>query len=393
MSVSTWIPDFIRGQQIGRRGFISMAASMGAVIALPRLVLATADTERRFIFVIQRGAADGLSTVIPYADPNYAMLRKELTISPAESLKLNGTFALHRSLEQIGRMYGQKQALFVHATASPYRDRSHFDGQNVLESGGQQPYELRDGWLNRLLQIMPHARATAVAVGPAVPLTLQGAVQIDAYAPSALPTARGDLIDQAGLLFESDAQLHALWAGAIEAKAALEVSRARQDPAGLGRLAGTFLSKANGARIAMLEMGGWDTHEQQGARLARQLTSLDQLVSALRDELGVLWAHTTVLIATEFGRTASINGTGGTDHGTGAVAMIVGGAVNGGRVLADWPGLSQNQLYKNRDLLPTTPLNGVIAGAAAEALGLDPEQVARAIFPKSKTKALIGLVA
>lgn len=378
------------GTLFARRRFLALSAGAGSLLVAPRMALATVPTERRFVFIIQRGAADGLNIVMPYADPAYAALRGALAIDPSQAMKLDGHFALHPALAQVGRMYGQHQALFVHAVASPYRDRSHFDGQNVLETGGTQPYAVKDGWLNRLVGMLPRAKDRAIALAATVPLALRGPAAVESYAPSALPEPSDDLLERAGLLYAADTQLHPLWAAALDAKAAADKTATKQDPAGLGHLAATFLTKPAGPRIAMLETGGWDTHTGQAGRLAAQLKALDTLLAALRDGLGPVWASTTVLVATEFGRTAAVNGTGGTDHGTGSVAMLVGGAVKGGRILADWPGLAQNRLYDGRDLNPTTSLDAVIAGAAAESLGLDPEQTARTLFRDHTPAPLSG---
>jgi uncharacterized protein (DUF1501 family) len=377
-----------------RRRFLSFAAlGAGAILVGPRIALAAVETERRFVFIIQRGAADGLDIVTPYADPAYAALRGKLAVDPAQTRKLDGHFALHPSLVQLASMYDQRQALFVHAVASPYRDRSHFDGQNVLETGGAQPYQLKDGWLNRLVAMLPRARDEAIAFAPTVPMALRGSVEVTSYAPSALPEAPDDLLARVGQLYAADPQLHPLWVSALEAKGLAGDAASRQDPASLGKFAAGFLTKPNGPRIAMLETGGWDTHSNQQARLAAQLKALDSLLAALRDGLGPIWAQTTVLIATEFGRTAAANGTGGTDHGTGSVAMVVGGAVRGGRVVADWPGLSPSQLYEARDLKPTAGLDGLIAGVAGEALNLDPEHLGRALFASpAVARPVTGLV-
>ncbi|SAL71417.1 PF07394 family protein [Caballeronia peredens] len=365
-----------------RRQFLWCAgASAGAMLVAPRLVLASADTARRFVFVIQRGAADGLNIVVPYADPAYAALRGPLAIDAATATKLDGTFALHPSLKATAQMYADKQALFVHAVASPYRERSHFDGQNVLETGGDAPYRLKDGWMNRLLSMLPAPRTDAVAFAPTVPLALRGRAEVTSYAPSSLPQAPDDLITHVSQLYAGDAQLHPLWDAAMQARGLAADAGARQDPASLGRLAAGFLSKPDGPRIAMIETGGWDTHSAQNPRLAGQLKALDTMLAALRDGLGEHWAETTVLVATEFGRTAAANGTGGTDHGTASAALIVGGAVAGGRVLADWPGLSNASLYQARDLRPTTGLDAVIASAAGETFGLDPQRVGATLFP------------
>ncbi|CAG4906954.1 DUF1501 domain-containing protein [Paraburkholderia saeva] len=377
-----------------RRRFLSFAAAgAGAMLASPHIAFASVATDRRFVFVIQRGAADGLNIVVPYADPAYANLRGALAIDPASATKLDGTFALHPSLVQTAKMYADGQALFVHAVASPYRDRSHFDGQNVLETGGKSPYQSKDGWLNRLVTLMPATRENAIAFAPTVPMALRGTAQVTSYAPSALPQAPDDLLTRVSQLYDQDAQLRPLWESAMAARGLAGDASARQDPASLGKLAASFLSRDDGPRIAMIETGGWDTHSAQNPRLANQLKALDTMLAALRDGMGPQWSKTTVLVATEFGRTAAANGTGGTDHGTGSVAMLTGGAVQGGRVLADWPGLSASSLYESRDLKPTTQLDALIAGAAGESLGIDPHRTASALFGQAASmRPLTGLV-
>jgi uncharacterized protein (DUF1501 family) len=366
---------------IHRRQFLRFAATAAAMLVAPRMVFANVETERRFVFIIQRGAADGLNTVIPYADPAYAKLRGQLTIDQADTHKLDGMFSLHPSLSKLAGLYKDRQALFVHAVASPYRGRSHFDGQNVLETGGTTPYQLKDGWLNRLVSLLPKTQDEAIAFASTIPMALRGSAKVSSYAPSALPEAPDDLLMRVGTLYEADPQLHPLWSAAMEARGLADDARARQDPATVGRTAAKFLGHADGPRIAMIETSGWDTHSGQAGRLANQLRGLDTLIDAMRDGLGKTWEQTTVLVATEFGRTAAANGTGGTDHGTASAAMLLGGAVNGGRVLADWPGLRQDALYEGRDLAPTLDLDGLIATAAAESLRLDPELAMRALLP------------
>jgi uncharacterized protein (DUF1501 family) len=374
-----------------RRHFLGLVAS--SLIASPRIVFASVATERRFVFVIQRGAADGLNIVVPYADPAYASLRGALAVNASDATRLDGTFALHPSLEQTARMYAVRQALFVHAVASPYRDRSHFDGQNVLETGGTTPYQVKDGWLNRLVGMLPSTQEKAIAFAPTIPAALRGTVQAASYAPSALPAAPDDLLTRVSDLYEHDAQLGPLWTEAMKTRGLASDAGARQDPAHLGKLAAEFLARPDGPRIAMIETGGWDTHSAQNPRLANQLKALDTMLAALRDGLGPHWRETTVLVATEFGRTAAANGTGGTDHGQGSVAMLLGGAVAGGRVVADWPGLAAGNLYEGRDLKPTASLDALIAGVAAESLALDPEHVASTLFGRAGApRPMTGLV-
>ncbi|SDI15403.1 DUF1501 domain-containing protein [Paraburkholderia phenazinium] len=379
---------------MSRRQFLNFAAAgAGAILVSPHMAFASAETDRRFIFVIQRGAADGLNIVVPYAEPSYASLRGALAIDPSTATKLNGTFALHPSLVETARMYGSGQALFVHAVASPYRDRSHFDGQNVLETGGTSPYQVKDGWLNRLAALLPSSHENAIAFAPTVPMALRGKANVTSYAPSGLPQAPDDLLTRVSDLYNQDAQLRPLWESAMAARGLAGDAGARQDPASLGKLAASFLARDDGPRLAMIETGGWDTHSAQNPRLSNQLKALDTMLASLRDGLGPIWDKTTVLVATEFGRTAAANGTGGTDHGTGSVAMLIGGAVNGGRVLADWPGLKSSDLYQARDLRPTTGLDALIAGAASESLGLDPHRAATALFAQAgSTQPLTGLI-
>ncbi|WP_293881305.1 DUF1501 domain-containing protein [Sphingomonas sp.] len=382
------LPIFSRRQLLAAAAF-----GAGALFVAPNLALATVATERRFVFIIQRGAADGLDILRPTGDPAFAGLRSGLIGDAPAGTKLDAMFTLHPSLVEVGKMYGQGQALFVHAVASPYRDRSHFDGQNVLETGGVQPYAVRDGWLNRLVAMLPRLSDEAIAIATTVPAALRGSVQVASFAPSALPHAADDLMTRVTALYDADPQLHPVWAAALETKGLAEGSGAAQDPASLGRLTASFLTKPNGPRIAMLETLGWDTHNAQKGRLANQLKNLDAMLAAMRDGLGSAWQNTTVLVATEFGRTVAINGTGGTDHGTASVAMLVGGAVKGGRVIAEWPGLAPSNLYQTRDLRPTSALDTLIAGAAAETLALDPERVGRSLFARAtKDRPMSGLI-
>jgi len=366
---------------LDRRGFMGAAT----VLASPRMLLAQAATERRFVFIIQRGAADGLNIVIPYAEARYASLRGDLAIDPAAMLKLDGTFALHPALSTLHKLYAGGEATFLHAVASPYRERSHFDAQNMLETGGQTPYQLKDGWINRLLGLLPRSGKEAIAFAPAVPLAMQGAAEVTTYAPSTLPEATEDLLMRVRQLYAPDRQLQALWASALEARGMAGERMGgggnRQDATALGRMAAGFLARADGPRIAMIETSGWDTHSGQDARLARQLFGLDGLIGGLREGLGATWAQTVVLVATEFGRTVAANGTGGTDHGTAAAAMLIGGAVQGGRIVADWPGLAPGDLLEGRDLRPTLALNSLIASTCSEAFGLDPVRTTHVLFP------------
>ncbi|GHH12353.1 hypothetical protein GCM10008023_12390 [Sphingomonas glacialis] len=378
---------------LDRRAFLGAGAL--ALALAPRMAFAKAETDKRFIFIIQRGAADGMGIVAPVGDPAFVGARGDLAADFASAPKLDGMFALHPTMTALQGLYGRKQALFAHAVASPYRDRSHFDGQNVLESGGVSAYQVKDGWLNRLLGVLPPTEAKAIAVSATVPLALRGKHDVSSYAPSNLPQASDDLMQRVAMLYQGDAQLHGLWSEAMSTRELTSdlAAGGGANAVATGALAARLLAPANGARIAMIETGGWDTHTQQRQRLGAQLKGLDGMIGALQAGLGPLWSDTMVLVATEFGRTVAVNGTGGTDHGTGSSAMLLGGAVRGGRVLADWPGLQAAALFEGRDLKPTLQLDAFIAGAVAGHFGVEPARAMAALFPLSKgTKAVDGLV-
>lgn len=369
-------------------------AAGAASLLMPRIAFAKAATTRRLVFVIQRGAADGLATLAPTGDPAYAGLRGDLAADVADRPKLGGMFALHPALAQLGTMYDAKQALFAHAVASPYRDRSHFDGQNVLETGGAQPYDRQDGWMNRLLAMLPTESARGLAISATIPTALRGPVEVSSYAPSALPDANADMLQRVSSLYAADPQLHALWEEALQTKAMASGFDAggAKGAAATGALVAKLMSGDDSARVVMVETTGWDTHSGQRARLNAQLTGLDALLASIKTNLGPSWSDTLVVVATEFGRTAAANGTGGTDHGTASLAMLAGGTVNGGRIISDWPGLSGANLYENRDLKPTTSLDALIGGAVAAHFALDPAMAVPRLFPGSSSGNISGLI-
>ena len=375
-----------------RRSFMAAgsAASALATLGLPKIAFARANTQRRFVFIIQRGAADGLHIVAPTGDPSFAGLRGDFAQDLATGARLNSFFTLHPALAETAKMYVARQALFVHAVASPYRDRSHFDGQNVLETGGSAAYRLKDGWMNRLLGLLPSEEAKALALSSTVPMALRGSHEVSSYASSQLPSPSDDLLARVTSLYESDQQLHALWTAAMETRMKAGdpmQTGGGQKGAATGTLAAKMLS-GDGARIAMIETNGWDTHSGQRGRLNAQLRDLDQLLAALKTGLGSDWSNTLVVVATEFGRTARPNGTGGTDHGQASAAMLLGGAVAGGKFIADWPGLSNEALYEGRDLKPTTDLDALIAGALSQHYGLEPSRVMVTLFPETRGSAV-----
>ncbi|MCW4463068.1 DUF1501 domain-containing protein [Sphingomonas sp. BT-65] len=381
---------------LNRRNFVVTGAAGALSLGFaPRLAFAKAATDKRFVFIIQRGAADGLGTLAPVGDPAFAAQRGALAEEFAQGIKLDSMFALHPNLKNVAQLYASKEALFFHAVASPYRDRSHFDAQNVLETGGTSAYQLKDGWLNRLLAVLPDEERKAIAVAATIPMAMRGKVEVTSYAPSVLPDASDDLLARVTTLYAEDPQLHALWQQATATRTLTSDLGANggRNAAATGALAAKLLTAGNGARIAMIETGGWDTHAGQRGRLGNQLNGLDQMIASLKTGLGPLWSKTMVLVATEFGRTVKVNGTGGTDHGTASVAWLLGGAVKGGRVAADWPGLADAALYEARDLKPTTSLDTVIGSAVASHFAIDPQRAMPALFPDQKSaKVIDGLI-
>ncbi len=390
-----------------RTSFIAPAALLaGAALSFPRAAFA-ANSNNRFVFVILRGGLDGLSAAPPIGDTNYERARKGLALEAP--LKLDTTFALHPNLKNLHAMAQAKELTLIHAVATPYRERSHFDAQNVLETGAGSPFARTYGWLNAALKSLPaqNRKELGLALSGQAPLVLRGDAAVATWSPSILPSADGDTVARLMALYrKTDAQLaNALQAAAATNGVAAEsgamnaMSGARGQPqqqvAVLARAAAGFLKQPDGPVAAVIEIGGWDTHTGQGlaqGALARNLTALDEGMAALKKDLGPLWANTAVVIATEFGRTVAMNGGGGTDHGTAAAAFLLGGAVKG-RVIADWPGLSTAQLYEARDLKPTTDIRAVLKGVLRDHLGVAQAALNNTVFPGSAAvKPMDGLL-
>lgn len=375
-----------------RRRSLRWIGAAALTCLLPgRLVLAApATSERgpdgpRLVVVMLRGALDGLAAVPALGDPAYAALRPApvsaggLVATVPAWLPLHGDFALHPALVELHRWYAEGQLLVLHAVGIPYRERSHFDAQQMLESGGEKPFALASGWLGRALQATHQG---GVALTSAMPLSLRGAEAASTWTPARTPGSVDDLMARVAELYRDDAALRQAFArSTMQQGMAAPVVTNDNNLAALARQAGAFLSAENGPRVAWLETDGWDTHTQQAGRLNRQLAGLDKGLAALRDTLGPFWANTTVLVMTEFGRSAAFNGSGGTDHGTAGVAFLAGGAVAGGRVLADWPGLAPAQLLDGRDLRPTLDLRGLIASVVQRQFGLGTTQVSGVVLP------------
>ncbi|MEI9426661.1 DUF1501 domain-containing protein [Mesorhizobium sp. Cs1299R1N3] len=400
-----------------RRAVLMTGGALFAWAYLPRFARAADNRDPRLIVIVLRGALDGLSAVGPVGDPDYAGLHGDIALSlsgPHAALPLDAFFAINPAMPVFARLFKASQAAVVHAAATGYRERSHFDGQDVLESGFAGPGHVASGWLNRALENLPAGDRVAtlggLAVGPSTPLVIRGAAPVLGWAPQSLPAPAGDLATRVLDLYQHrDPVLAvALQKGLDANKMALDDQigvKAMKPGGGLDSAAGMrqaaqgaarLIAADDGPRVAALAFDGWDTHVNEGGatgRLATLLGGLDGAFEEFEKGLGERWKDTAIVAITEFGRTARINGTVGTDHGTGTVVLLAGGAIKGGRVIADWPGLKPAQLYQQRDLAPTSDVRAVLKGLLADQFGLSAAVLGEKVFPDSgAVKPMMNLI-
>ncbi|PTO54984.1 Tat pathway signal protein [Vibrio splendidus] len=381
---------------INRRQFMGIAAAVGVSAMLPFPSFAKTGSDNIFIWVSLRGAMDGLNVVVPHADPDYSNLRPNIGLKPEQLVKLDDFFGLHPSLKQCHQWYESNELSFVHACSTAYRERSHFDGQKILENGTSDPFNTV-GWINRLLTLSSE-KYDGIAIDSGLPLIMQGESTVASWYPNRLKTRdkQTELLEE---LFQSDQMLSSNFESVMKIDQLVGDQGVGKQFKSLMGKTGDILSADNGPNIAALELGGWDTHANQGnvnGRLSNQLKTLDVGLAALKASLGDRWQKTVIIAASEFGRTAKENGTKGTDHGTGNVMFVAGGALPslkgaGGKVIANWPGLSQSQLYEGRDLNPTIDMRSVIKGVLNRHLSIEVKQL-NTIFPDSADIRPMNLV-
>ncbi|MFA0554616.1 DUF1501 domain-containing protein [Vibrio sp. 10N.222.55.A1] len=381
---------------INRRQFMGIAAAVGVSAMLPFPSFAKTGSDNIFIWVSLRGAMDGLNVVVPHADPDYSNLRPNIGLKPEQLVKLDDFFGLHPSLKQCHQWYESNELSFVHACSTAYRERSHFDGQKILENGTSDPFNTV-GWINRLLTLSSE-KYDGIAIDSGLPLIMQGESTVASWYPNRLKTRdkQTELLEE---LFQSDQMLSSNFESVMKIDQLVGDQGVGKQFKSLMGKTGDILSADNGPNIAALELGGWDTHANQGnvnGRLSNQLKTLDVGLAALKASLGDRWQKTVIIAASEFGRTAKENGTKGTDHGTGNVMFVAGGALPslkgvGGKVIANWPGLSQSQLYEGRDLNPTTDMRSVIKGVLYQHLSVEVKKL-NIIFPDSADIRPMNLV-
>jgi uncharacterized protein (DUF1501 family) len=439
---------------LSRRQALAGALGLGISIEfLGRKAFAAADgaTEtRKLVVVICRGGMDGLSVSPPVGDPNYAALRGAIALpgfgQPGGALKLDDTFGLHPALASVHKLALKGEARIAPALASPDRARSHFEAQDVMENGATAAYGTDSGWLNRALQVMGPGKVKAISVGATAPLILRGGIEAASWSPGPgagrdprLPSILQDL-------YANDPMLSRALASGLATEAMAKVANAdataaligaddmssAAGPAGapapamtapgqsmaansdgqavqaalrqglpaarkLGATLAGFMIQPGGPQVAAVSIDGFDTHANQGSsqgQLATRLTYLDAALDGLAEGMGPAWRDTAVVVVTEFGRTARINGTAGTDHGTASTALLLGGALKPGGIVGDWPTLAQGKLFEDRDTAPTVDMRGLFKGLLVAQYGLDRRALDTVVFPDSAAVApTMGVIA
>ncbi|TQV68195.1 DUF1501 domain-containing protein [Exilibacterium tricleocarpae] len=372
-----------------RRGFVKLAGSGLALWQLPALGLAATKAPAprpKIVWLLLRGGLDSLHAVVPAFDAGLMQQRRSLAEPLVDKLlPLERGFGLHPDLKFLHGLYVKRQLAPVVAVATPYRSRSHFEGQDVLESG-LAPADHDSGWLARALSAY---RGEGLAIARSLPIALRGEAAASTWYPDHLPGADSDLYARLLKLYENDVRLHQRLQEALETRAKVGDLAGRRRPRlqHLAKACATLLAAPGGPDCAMLEMGGWDTHNNQPGRLSQQFGQLDAGLQILCEHLGQTWQQTLVVIATEFGRTVKNNGTRGTDHGTASALLLAGGALRGGRVLGEWPGLGEKDLYEGRDLMPTSDMRAWTAALLQQHWQIPQTQLA-AVFPGAKPVGL-----
>jgi len=374
-----------------RRSFMKQMCLGGiATFALPGVTFAQVRHGGRFVFVLLRGGFDGLAAVVPYGDDAYAQIRSGFAFEEAELFALNDTFGLAPGLAPLRELWQANELVAVHAMAIPYRTRSHFDGQAILETGIERPVGSSDGWMNRLLQVMSGQRS-GIAIAAGMPRLLSGPYEVQTWSPTQLGAVDDAYLQRLGTLYRNDKALYGRFEAAIQQQETVgEEPMARGNARRNGvtpimRAAAKILRQDTGPNIAAMEFSGWDTHANQGlagGALDRLLAQLAEGLLAFRADMGPAWSTTTVVVMTEFGRTARPNGTRGTDHGTAGAGFVIGPKIAKSAAYADWPGLDDRSLFEGRDLKPTLDVRSVLKAAIAGTFDLSKAQLDR-VFPNS----------
>ena len=374
-----------------RRSFMRQMCLGGiATFALPGVTFAQVKQDGRFVFVLLRGGFDGLAAVVPFGDDAYARLRSGFAFEESELFALNELFGLAPGLSPLRDLWQANELVALHAMAIPYRTRSHFDGQAILETGIDRPIGSSDGWLNRLLQVMSGKRS-GIAIAAGMPRSMTGTYEVQTWSPTQLGLVDDAYLQRLGALYRTDKALYGRFEAAVQQQDTVgeePMARGNARRGGVGSImqaAARILRQDDGPNIAAMEFSGWDTHANQGlagGALDRLLGQLAEGLMTFRTDMGPAWSNTTVVVMTEFGRTARANGTRGTDHGTAGAGFIIGPKVAKSAVFTDWPGLDDRLLFEGRDLKPTLDVRAVLKAAIAGTFDLSRPQLDR-VFPNA----------
>ena len=374
-----------------RRSFMRQMCLGGiATFALPGVTFAQVKQDGRFVFVLLRGGFDGLAAVVPFGDDAYARLRSGFAFEESELFALNELFGLAPGLSPLRDLWQANELVTLHAMAIPYRTRSHFDGQAILETGIDRPVGSSDGWLNRLLQVMSGKRS-GIAIAAGMPRSLTGSYDVQTWSPTQLGVVDDAYLQRLGALYRTDKALYGRFEAAVQQQDTVgEEPMARGNArrggvASIMQAAARILRQDYGPNIAAMEFSGWDTHANQGlagGALDRLLGQLAEGLMTFRTDMGPAWSNTTVVVMTEFGRTARANGTRGTDHGTAGAGFLIGPKVKKSVAFSDWPGLDDRVLFEGRDLKPTLDVRAVLKAAIAGSFDLSRPQLDR-VFPNA----------
>ncbi len=390
-----------------RRQFIKSgaAAALTASLLQTRVSFANFVSDNRVVVMILRGGMDGLHALVPYTDTHYRNLRPKLALSPEDTnrsaLDLDGYFAMHSALGPLMPLYRDAELLFVPAASTSYKRRSHFDGQNILENGADKPFAVKDGWLNRVVSGLDRSdRRLGLALGSSVPFILHGDTPVQTWSKTSLPEVDGDFLNFLTHVYQSDPEF---LKNLMQAQQAIEPSmdmsamkgnlQKNRNFAASASVAADLLSQETGPRLAVMEMQGWDTHFAQERRLRQLFGQLSEGILALKYGLGAHWSKTVIVVVSEFGRTAAENGSGGTDHGSGGLAIVAGGAVSGGKIAGDWPGLAASGLYEGRDVNAVNDYRGIFKSILKNHLRMDSGYIDEVVFPSSGLiRPMTGLI-
>jgi uncharacterized protein (DUF1501 family) len=380
---------------LNRREFVIGLGAAGMLASIPKFAFGAPGQGNRILVLMLRGAMDGIDALRPYGDPHFSSLRSALVDGADIGHKIDSTFALHPSLVYANSLFAKKELLPIVAVAPPYRLRSHFDAQDCLENGTDKPGGASTGWLDRCVRAMPGSEGLALAA--VMPLIFRGGGKVSNWSPPLKQAADTGLLQRLQALYANDSELAENFAKALvnEQEGMDTPGMMASNARGSGQLtammtaAGGFMSKPDGPRVAFVEDTGWDSHRGQAAQLKRKLTELDAGLKAFNTAATSIWSQTIVMVVSEFGRTAALNGTGGTDHGTGGLMLMAGGAVHGGRVMGQWPGLATSELYEGRDLRTTTDMRSVFKAVAAKHLAVAESAIQTQLFPNSKNISML----